>query len=104
MVVGAGGWQAGPVDTEVRHARERSRYELFVDGRQVGICDYRVEGDRVVLPHTVVDPSMRGRGLAAVLVGAALDDLRTTGATVVPTCWYVADFIAARPEYHDLRA
>lgn len=92
------------MDTEVRHVPERSRYELIVDGRQVGICDYRHQGDRVVLPHTVVDPSMRGRGLAAVLVGAALDDLRATGATVVATCWYVADFIDAHPEYHDVRA
>jgi hypothetical protein len=90
--------------TEVRHAPERSRYELLVDGRRVGTCDYRVEGDHVVLPHTVVDPPLRGRGLAAVLVRAALDDLRAGGRTVVPTCWYVADFIAAHPEYHDLRA
>jgi predicted GNAT family acetyltransferase len=79
-----------------------SRYELLVDGERVGVADFVVEGDRVVLPHTVVDPSQRGRGLAAVLVRHALDDVRRDGRTVVPSCWYVADFIDAHPEYRDL--
>ncbi|HSL59903.1 MAG TPA: GNAT family N-acetyltransferase [Acidimicrobiales bacterium] len=90
--------------TEIRHEPDRSRYELLVDGEPVGVCDYRTEGERVVLPHTVIDPALRGRGLGAVLVAAALDDIRGTGRTVVPTCWFVADFIAEHPEYHDLRA
>jgi predicted GNAT family acetyltransferase len=79
-----------------------SRYELLVDGERVGVADFVVEGDRVVLPHTVVDPSQRGRGLAAALVRHALDDVRRDGRTVVPSCWYVADFIDAHPEYRDL--
>jgi predicted GNAT family acetyltransferase len=47
---------------------------------------------------------MRGRGLGSELVRAALDDVRRRGATVVPTCWYVAEFIDAHPEYGDLLA
>jgi predicted GNAT family acetyltransferase len=88
----------------VRRDDERSRYELIVDGGVVGIADFHVEGDRVVMPHTVVDPSHRGRGLAAILVRAALDDLRDQGRTVVPACWYVAQFLDEHPDYADLRA
>jgi predicted GNAT family acetyltransferase len=90
---------------DVHHTRERSRYEISVDGRVVGIADYRVvDPERVVFPHTEIDPSMRGRNLGATLVGAALDDVRGTGRRVVPHCWYVAQFIDERPEYHDLLA
>jgi predicted GNAT family acetyltransferase len=32
----------------------------------------------------------------------ALDDVRSTNRRVAPQCWYVADFIAAHPEYADL--
>jgi predicted GNAT family acetyltransferase len=93
---------AGP--TEVRHAPERSRYELWLDGELVGIADYRIDGDRVVFPHTEIVRHLRGRGHGAELVRGALDDVRGTGRTVVPRCWYVADFLDANPGYADLRA
>lgn len=79
---------------------ERARYELVEDGQVIGICDFRPAGTGVVvLPHTVIHGARRGRGLGAELVRAALDDLRTTGVTVVPSCWYVAEFIERHPEY-----
>ncbi len=90
--------------TEVLDNAEQSRYELLVDGRRAGLADYRIDGDRIVFPHTEIDPRLRGRGLGAVLVQHALDDARRTGRTVVPQCWYVAEFIQAHPEYGDLVA
>ena len=90
--------------TEVHHDPDHSRYELSVDGTLVGFADYHVVGDRVVFPHTVIDPAMRGRGYGAVLVQGALDDVRRSGRTVVPHCWYVAQFIDEHAEYGDLLA
>jgi predicted GNAT family acetyltransferase len=89
---------------EVKNNEDASRYELLVDGERVGVAEYQVSGDRVVMPHTVVDPRHRGRGLAAVLVREALEDLRESGRTVVPVCWYVAQYIEEHPEYRDLMA
>jgi len=37
-------------------------------------------------------------------VQGALDDLRARGAMVIPTCWYVRDYIDAHPEEADLLA
>ncbi|HEX4220312.1 MAG TPA: GNAT family N-acetyltransferase, partial [Acidimicrobiales bacterium] len=68
------------------------------------IAAYRVEGDRVVLPHTEVDPDLQGKGLGAELVRAALDAIRDSGRGVVPECSYVAHFIAEHPDYLDLVA
>ncbi len=90
--------------TEVRNAEDKSRYELLIDGKLAGIADYRIEGDRIVFPHTEIDPSRRGQGLGAVLVRGALDDVRGSGRQVVPTCWFVREFIDANEKYADLRA
>jgi len=90
--------------TEVRHDPERARYEILVDGEVVGVADYRLDGATLVFPHTEIDPSMRNRGLGGELVRAALDDVRGRGATVVPRCWFVAQFIDEHPEYADLLA
>jgi hypothetical protein len=89
---------------EVRDVPERSRFEIVVDGEVAGFADYRVDGTRWIFPHTVIDAHRRGRGLGAELVEAALDHVRRHGGTVVPRCWYVAEFIEHHPGYGDLLA
>jgi hypothetical protein len=90
--------------SEVRNAQDRSRYELLVDGELVGVAAYRIDGDRIVFPHTEITRAKRGQGLGALLVRGALDDVRTTGRDVVPLCWFVREFIEANEDYADLRA
>jgi len=92
------------VSTEVHRNDDRNRYELVVDGDLTGVADYFVNGDVVVLPHTEIDPARRGQGLGAVLVQAALDDVRAQGRTVMPTCWYVREYIDLHPAEADLLA
>lgn len=93
-------------DLEVAFADNpsRSRFEVLADGVVAGFCEYRSNADEVVLPHTVIDPSMRGNGLASRLVRHALDELSLRDVRVVPECWFVAEFIAANPEYRRLVA
>jgi uncharacterized protein len=89
---------------DVRRNDSQNRYELVMGGTVVGVADYRIVGDTVVMPHTQIDPSHRGQGLGAVLVRAALDDIRSSGRTVDAQCWFVAEFIEANEEYADLLA
>ena len=92
------------MEPEARNNAERSRYELVVDGEVVGIADYHDQGDVRVFPHTHIKAALRGNGLGAQLVRAALDDARANGRRVLAQCWYVAEFIDANPEYQDLVA
>lgn len=86
----------------VRDNAERSRYELIVDDRVLGIADYHLVGDTLVIPHSEIDAAHRGQGLGDVLVRGTLDDARARGLRVVPQCWFVADFIGRHAEYGDL--
>lgn len=90
--------------TTVRHAPERNRYELVDGDEVVGIADYHEQGDTLVFPHTVIDPSRRGQGLGAVLVKGALEDVQRQGRKIVPSCWFVAEYIDLHPEYRELVA
>ena len=89
---------------EVTDHDEAGRYEVRVDGELAGFADRTVRDGVMVLPHTVVDPAFRGRGLAAHLVRHALDDARDRGLGVVPSCWYVAQYIDDHPADQDLLA
>ena len=43
-----------------------------------------------------------GRGLASRVVAAAMDHAEARGLKVVPSCWYVAGWMARHPEYETL--
>lgn len=83
------------------------RYELHLEGRRIGLLDFRVAGDDLVaLPHTEINPEFGGRGYGRALVHFALDDLRERGLHVVqePLCPFIDRWIDDHPEYADLRA
>ncbi len=48
--------------TRVRHAADRSRYEIYVGGELAGVADYHRTDDVLVFPHTEIEPARRGRG------------------------------------------
>ena len=89
---------------EVTDNPDRSRYELYIDDELVGVADYVLERDVLVIPHTEIERSRRGHGLGAILVRGLLDDVRSRGRTVVPRCWFVREFIEANASYADLLA
>lgn len=61
------------------------RFAVRIDGHVARLL-YRLDGDRLVLEHTIVPEALSGRGLAGTLVQAALDRARRDGLTVVPEC------------------
>ena len=92
------------MDIKFADAPDRRRYELTSGDDVIGFIDYRLHGDAISLIHTEVDEAYSGQGHAATLARSALDDARSRGLSVVPTCPYVASYIRKHPEYADLVA
>ena len=90
------------MDVTVQDNADRHRFEIEVDGEVGGFAAYRLRDGAVVLTHTEVDPRHRGRGVGQELVARTLDLLRERGDRVVPSCPYVAGYVAEHPEYADL--
>jgi predicted GNAT family acetyltransferase len=86
----------------VRNDPEANRYEIVEDGRVVGIAAYHHRGDTLVFTHTEVDQDAGHSGLGSTLVRAALDDVRSQGAKIVPLCPFVRGWIERHPDYADL--
>ncbi|WP_068086296.1 GNAT family N-acetyltransferase [Novosphingobium rosa] len=62
------------------------------------------EGPVWIADHTLVPSAIGGRGIAAKLVEALINDARKEGARIVPACSYVAVAFARHPEWADLKA
>ncbi|KUJ68526.1 GNAT family acetyltransferase [Streptomyces albus subsp. albus] len=88
--------------TVVRRVDARHRYEILVDGQRAGLTAYRDRDDRRVFFHTEIDDAYAGQGLASILVGQALTDVRASGMRIVPVCPYVAKFLNKHGEFADI--
>ena len=81
-----------------------SRFELQLEGELVGFAEYLPAGDSVIIAHTEIADGHEGEGLGGVLVREALERIRATGKTVIPTCPFTAAYIGRHPEFVDLVA
>jgi hypothetical protein len=91
------------VTDEVTDNKERQRYELRVEGG-IAVAYYEPKGDTLVFTHTVVPERLQGRGLAGILIKAALADVRKRGLKIVAQCPFVAGYIERHPQERDLLA
>jgi uncharacterized protein len=96
-----------PSDLTIDHDEDAHRFHLLREGQAVGFLAYRpvASADETVVNvyTTQISPAVRGQGFGEVLVRGALDELRDRGTSVQASCWYVADFLAANPDYQDPR-
>jgi predicted GNAT family acetyltransferase len=82
---------------------DRRRFEVrTADGTTIGRADYERMGPVLAFTHTEVDPAHEGQGVASVLVGEALDQVRTSGRRIVAYCPYVRAWLRRHPGYADL--
>jgi uncharacterized protein len=81
---------------------EPERFTIAVEGGPVGFAEFTDRGGRRTFFHTEVDEAFQGRGLATILVAAALEATRAAGLRVAAPCSMVADYIQKSGAYDDL--
>lgn len=92
---------------EITHEGNEARgeYRATVPGsKAVGRLTWKAMGPVRVADHTLVPPEIGGRGVAAALVEALIEDARREGFTIVPQCSYVEAQFRRHPEWAELRA
>jgi len=77
----------------VRHDEPGRRFVVDVDGHEVTMSYGMLDAGRVDFRSTFTPPELRGRGLARVVVAEALAWARGRGLEVIPSCWYVREYL-----------
>lgn len=85
----------------VKHNREKKRYEAEVDGK-LSVLDYRLGDGKITFTHTEVPPALRRQGIAGKIVGVALKEAKEQNLRVRSLCPFVTDYIDQHPEYQSL--
>lgn len=78
---------------EYVHKRCCARISAEVDGEEVGYLTYSIDDGCMDIEHTVVDPSMRGQGIARRMVEMADAFRRQEGLKIKASCSYAADVL-----------
>lgn len=89
---------------DVTHDEAGHMFVLAAEGGSATLSYAPVNETTVDFQSTYVPHALRGRGVGARLVLVALDWAKERGLRVVPSCWFVSDVIARRPEYRSLLA
>ena len=88
----------------VEHDTRNQRFVLQV-ASGTAVLAYAPAGPGVLeLLSTYVPAPDRGHGIGGRLVEVALEYAREQGMRVIPTCWYVGQWIREHPENADLLA
>lgn len=96
-------------DTEYNIQREngptRGRYYINLAPGAEAEMTFSKSGDgSMIIDHTGVPREYEGRGIAALLVKASIEDARTQGFKIHPVCPYVVAQFKRHPEWTDLLA
>jgi predicted GNAT family acetyltransferase len=88
----------------IEHDLVSRRFTVVATGGTAALAYAPAGAGLVELYSTYVPPADRGRGIAARLVQAAVEYARAEGLRIIPSCWYVAQWLRAHPEHADLIA
>lgn len=89
------------MENKIIHEKENKRFVIYLDGKEVYV-EYTLTDKEINLFHTYTDPVLRGKGLAAQVVRAALEFAKENNLKVIPTCSYTQAFITKNSEYKSL--
>jgi predicted GNAT family acetyltransferase len=65
--------------------------------------EYLEKGNNVIVAnHTYVDPSLRGQGIAKMLLETLVDFARKENKKIIPVCSYVKAEFERNKGYHDV--
>lgn len=56
----------------------------------------------IVIDHTIVDPSLRGQGIAGKLLAKVVEMAREENLKIVPVCSYAVNKLTRTDEYKDV--
>jgi uncharacterized protein len=89
---------------ERQEGSSKGRYTVRLEGLEAEMTCSRAGDSMIIIDHTEVPASMRGRSVGQALVRRAVADARAEGRSIVPLCPFAKAQISRHPEWQDVLA
>jgi predicted GNAT family acetyltransferase len=90
------------MDIERQDQASGGRYVARVDGAEAEMTFSRATPHLVIVDHTEVPDTLRGKGVGQALALNAVEDARKGGWKIVPLCPFFRAQSMRHPEWHDV--
>jgi predicted GNAT family acetyltransferase len=87
---------------EITNNKKLYRFETQLEDGEYGILEYRWLKGSMVLMHTLVPPSGRGKGIGSALAKYVLEYARAQNLKVIVYCPFVTEWLKTHHEYDDV--
>ncbi|MDP4117257.1 MAG: GNAT family N-acetyltransferase [Bacteroidota bacterium] len=91
------------MEYQIIHDNSNNNFYVNIEDK-ISYLRYRVINNIIEFYVTFVDPSLRGRGIAAKLVEEGIKYAQEMNYKILPSCSYAAEYIGRKKEYTDLLA
>ncbi|HEX8334615.1 MAG TPA: GNAT family N-acetyltransferase [Segetibacter sp.] len=90
----------------IQHDEQEQAGKFFIEegSKTVAWMTYTVKSGNMVIEHTFVDESLRGKDVGARLVGEGVKIARQKNMKIVPVCTYAKKLLERSKEYDDVLA
>jgi predicted GNAT family acetyltransferase len=82
--------------------RTVGRWVVVVDGHESEMTFSRASAQLIIIDHTSVPDTLRGRGVGQALVRRAVDDARRDGFKIIPLCPFAKAQFERHAEWRDV--
>ncbi|HAA16626.1 MAG TPA: GNAT family N-acetyltransferase [Cytophagales bacterium] len=90
----------------VQHKEGDSKGKFFIaneEGQEIALSTYSKAGaERIIIDHTEVDDSLRGKGAGLALVIEAVQYARDKSIKILPLCPFAKSVFNKHPEFRDV--
>lgn len=86
-----------------KESESKGSFYIEEDGKTLAEMTYSKAGpERIIIDHTEVDDTVRGKGLGLQLVIHAVDYVREKGIKMLPLCPFTKATLLRHPEWKDV--
>jgi predicted GNAT family acetyltransferase len=78
------------------------RWLALLDGHEAEMTYSRVSAKLIIIDHTGVPDTLRGKGVGPALVKRAVADARSEGFKIIPLCPFAKAILERHAEWHDV--
>ena len=89
---------------EIQHDQQENKGMFFIEnlGDNVAEMTYIIRDHNMVIEHTFVDESLRGKDIGLKLVNEAVRFSRDKGMKIIPKCTYAKKVLERDAQYKDV--
>src|SRR4029453_6319335 len=104
LASGGGGrsFMQAEIANEIVHDENTHRFVLVRDGRESYLLYRVIDPLTMDFVTTWVHPELRGDSIGTQLIEHALDWAKSIGVKIIPSCWFVAEYLHGNPDYRSL--